>query len=195
MEVRYETHILIQWYYKIDLEKNLCEGSTPDKVRRLEYFPQNDRYSVLQAWGHQSLKGFPMKGGICWMIQGLKKPRDGTWTAENFGVSLTRDLRSPMNKWTHKQVNEWMTKGINQAAQKKMASSPLPQLLKDWKVLHHRWQKAELRETARTYYCWTQSWNLELPPGSPWPNLPSGNGPAPLLLSLCFLWAVESPSS
>lgn len=48
--------------YKVDLEKNLCEDSAVDKERKLEYLAHNDRYSVLQACGHQSLNGFPMKG-------------------------------------------------------------------------------------------------------------------------------------
>jgi hypothetical protein len=72
MEVRYETHVLVQLYYKGDLEKNLCQDSAAEKQRKLGYFPQNDRYSLLQAWGHQCLNGFPMEGSICCVIQGAE---------------------------------------------------------------------------------------------------------------------------
>lgn len=81
----------------------------------------------------------------------------------------------------HPKTNQTWEYKHSHDVSKKMASCPLPQLLKDWKILHHRWQKAEplrhmvncmlnptLEPATATWFTLTKSAFVEWP----WPTPP-----------------------
>lgn len=170
------------------------QGPTVDKERKWGYFPEDKRHSGLQGRVLKCLRFSDKRKYLpCDSREQNPNPWNGTWSAENSNFLLPENYA---HKWTNEYTNKWMSEWAKKwikLSQKEMASSPLPQWLKDWKIIHHRWQKAEPHDAAPSDDCWTQPWNLKQPPGSLWPDLPSWHGPVPLLLCLCFLWV--SPSS
>lgn len=70
-------------------------------------------------------------------------PWNGTWSVENSDFLLPE---SYTHKWIHeyrnKRTSEWAQEWAT-LSKKEMVSSPLSQLLKDWKILHPRWQTSE----------------------------------------------------
>lgn len=103
-------------------------------------------------------------------------PWAGTWSAENSNILLPESF-------AHKRIHEYRNKRMSERAQeratlsqKEMPSSPLSQLLKDWKILHPRWQAAEPHDghNQTTSGLDLGTWNSH----QIWPNLPSWHGPA-----------------